>query len=38
MIQTAERHGEEVRGYLKRRAEEAAALRAKIEAEYPCVT
>lgn len=30
-------HREEVRAYLKRRQEEASALRAKIEAEYPRV-
>lgn len=29
------RHRDEVRGYLKRRAEEAETLRAKIEAERP---
>ncbi len=32
------RHREEVRAYLKRRAEEAAALRAAIEAERPRVS
>src|SRR4051794_1546470 len=32
------RHRDEVRAYLKRRAEEAAALRAKIEAEHPRVS
>ncbi len=32
------RHRDEVRAYLKRRSEEAAALRAKIEAERPRVT
>ena len=32
------RHREEVRAYLKRRAEEADALRAKIEAERPRVS
>jgi uncharacterized protein (DUF433 family) len=32
------RHREEVRAYLKRRAEEAEALRAKIEAERPPVS
>ena len=32
------RHREEVRAYLKRRAEEAAALQAKIEAERPRVS
>lgn len=32
------RHREEVRAYLKRRQEEAEALRAKIEAERPRVT
>jgi uncharacterized protein (DUF433 family) len=32
------RHQEEVRAYLKRRAEEAAALRAKIEAGRPRVS
>ena len=32
------RHRDEVRVYLKRRAEEAAALRAKIEAEHPRIT
>jgi hypothetical protein len=32
------RHRNEVRAYLKRRAEEAEALRAKIEAERPRVT
>lgn len=32
------RHRDEVRDYLKRRAEEAEALRAKIEAERPRVT
>src|ERR1700724_2681118 len=32
------RHREEVRAYLKQRAEEAEALRAKIEAERPRVT
>ena len=32
------RHKDEVRAYLKRRAEEAEALRAKIEAERPRVT
>jgi uncharacterized protein (DUF433 family) len=32
------RHGDEVRAYLKQRAEEAAALRAKIEAERPRIT
>src|SRR5687767_5197566 len=32
------RHREEVRAYLKGRAEEAEALRAKIEAERPRVT
>src|SRR4051812_46688058 len=32
------RHRDEVRAYLKRRAEKAAALRAKIEAERPRVT
>jgi uncharacterized protein (DUF433 family) len=32
------RHGDEVRAYLKRRKEEAEALRAKIEAERPRVT
>src|SRR5205809_1667191 len=31
------RHRDEVRAYLQRRAEEAAALRAKIEAERPRV-
>jgi len=31
------RHRDEVRAYLKRRAEEAQALRAKIEAEHPRV-
>jgi uncharacterized protein (DUF433 family) len=31
-------HRDEVRAYLKRRAEEAEALRAKIEAERPRVT
>jgi len=31
------RHRDEVRAYLKRRAEEAQALRAKIEAERPRV-
>ena len=30
-------HRDEVRAYLKRRTEEAAALRAKIEAEHPRV-
>src|SRR5436309_13753644 len=32
------RHRDEVRAYLKRRQEEAAALRAKIEAEHPRVS
>src|SRR6266567_836179 len=32
------RHRDEVRAYLKRQEEEAAALRAKIEAERPRVT
>jgi uncharacterized protein (DUF433 family) len=32
------RHREEVEGYLKRRKEEAEALRAKIEAERPRVS
>ena len=32
------RYREEVRAYLKRRAEEAEALRAKIEAEHPPVS
>jgi uncharacterized protein (DUF433 family) len=32
------RHRDEVRAYLKRRAEEAEALRAKIEAERPCIS
>ena len=32
------RHRDEVRAYLKRRAEEAQALRAKIEAEHPRIT
>ncbi|HJS07986.1 MAG TPA: DUF433 domain-containing protein [Pirellulales bacterium] len=32
------RHREEVRAYLKRRAEEANALRAKIEAERPRIS
>ena len=32
------RHRDEVRAYLKRRAEEAEALRAKIEAERPRVS
>ena len=32
------RHRDEVRAYLKRRAEEAEALRAKIEAERPHVS
>lgn len=32
------RHRDEVRAYLKRREEEAEALRAKIEAERPRVT
>jgi uncharacterized protein (DUF433 family) len=32
------RHRDDVRAYLKRREEEAAALRAKIEAERPRVT
>jgi uncharacterized protein (DUF433 family) len=32
------RHRDEVRAYLKRRGEEAAALRATIEAERPRVT
>ena len=32
------RHRDEVRAYLKRRQEEAAALRAKIEAERPRVS
>jgi uncharacterized protein (DUF433 family) len=32
------RHRDEVRAYLKRRAEEAAELRAKIEAERPRVS
>src|SRR5262245_50645138 len=32
------RHRDEVRTYLMRRAEEAEALRAKIEAEHPRVT
>jgi uncharacterized protein (DUF433 family) len=32
------RHRDEVRAYLKRRAEEAEALRAKIEAERPPLT
>src|SRR5438876_11033833 len=32
------RHGDEVRAYLKRRAEEAEALRAKMEAERPRVS
>ena len=32
------RHREEVRAYLKRRAEEAEALRAKIEADRPRVS
>jgi hypothetical protein len=32
------RHREEVRAYLERRQEEAEALRAKIEAERPCVS
>src|SRR5713226_796506 len=32
------RHRDEVRAYLKQRAEEAEALRAKIEAERPCVS
>jgi uncharacterized protein (DUF433 family) len=32
------RHGDEVRAYLKRREEEAEALRAKIEAEHPRVS
>ena len=32
------RHRDEVRAYLKRRQEEAAALRAKVEAEHPRVT
>src|SRR6185437_7990026 len=31
------RHRDEVRAYLKRRAEEAEALQAKIEAEHPRV-
>lgn len=31
-------HRDEVRGYLRRRAEEADALRARIEAERPRVT
>lgn len=31
-------HREEVQGYLKRRAEEAEALRAKIEAERPRIS
>src|SRR5579862_4687985 len=31
------RHKDDVRRYLKRRAKEAAALRAKIEAEHPRV-
>ncbi len=32
------RHRDEVRAYLKRRAEEAEALRAKIEAERPRIS
>jgi uncharacterized protein (DUF433 family) len=32
------RHRDEVRAYLKRRAEEAEVLRAKIEAEHPRVS
>jgi uncharacterized protein (DUF433 family) len=32
------RHRDEVREYLKRRQEEAEALRAKIEAEHPRIT
>src|SRR5260370_25254227 len=32
------RHRDEVRAYLKRRAEEAESLRAKIEAEHPRVS
>jgi uncharacterized protein (DUF433 family) len=32
------RHRDEVRAYLKRRAEEAEALRAKIESEHPRVS
>ncbi|MCE9534235.1 MAG: hypothetical protein K8T89_24410 [Planctomycetes bacterium] len=32
------RHSDEVRAYLKRRAEEAESLRAKIEAERPRVS
>ena len=32
------RHRDEVRAYLKRRAEEAESLRTKIEAERPCVS
>ena len=32
------RHGDEVRAYLKRREEEAEALRAKMEAERPRVS
>ena len=32
------RHGDEVRSYLKRRAEEAEVLRAKIEAKRPRVS
>ncbi|MCI0464634.1 MAG: DUF433 domain-containing protein [Gemmataceae bacterium] len=32
------RHRDQVRAYLKRRAEEAEALRAKIEAEHPRVS
>jgi uncharacterized protein (DUF433 family) len=32
------RHRDEVRAYLKRREEEAEVLRAKIEAERPCVS
>ena len=32
------RHGDAVRAYLKRRAEEAEALRAKLEAEHPRVS
>jgi uncharacterized protein (DUF433 family) len=32
------RHRDEVRAYLKRRAEEAEALRAKVEAEHPRIS
>lgn len=32
------RHRDEVRAYLKRRAEEAEVLQAKIEAERPCIS